>query len=240
MSTPKNYFSGNGKAPPEKSAFATTCNRLSLFLKEKGNLRDLGINANFDVTGPKTSSPVPETKTETTTVDLLSNLESPVQKSAKMEKSINHLPRYVRLDSFCKSEDHTNRGGSSLPVALPATESKIAQMTIFYRGKVLVIDSVSDEKARDVMLAAGAYGSSNNNQIQNRIQFASTSNYRCGDIGLHEQILPELQSDLPIARRASLHKFLAKRKDRASVRAPYQLHNPLMAVPSNHKFDLNL
>ncbi|KAI3767128.1 hypothetical protein L2E82_17214 [Cichorium intybus] len=48
----------------------------------------------------------------------------------------------------------------------------------------------------------------------NRVQIASTSN----SLGLRH-ILPGLQvdgSDVPIARRVSLQKFLEKRKDRAT------------------------
>lgn len=42
-------------------------------------------------------------------------------------------------------------------------------------------------------------------------------------------------SELPIARRSSLHRFLEKRKDRAIVRAPYQVvrNNPLPSSSNN-------
>uniref|UniRef100_A0A2N9F8K3 Uncharacterized protein n=1 Tax=Fagus sylvatica TaxID=28930 RepID=A0A2N9F8K3_FAGSY len=41
----------------------------------------------------------------------------------------------------------------------------------------------------------------------------------------------EIGSDLPIARRASLHRFLEKRKDRATAKAPYQVNPPSEAPP---------
>lgn len=43
-------------------------------------------------------------------------------------------------------------------------------------------------------------------------------------------------SDLPIARRSSLHRFLEKRKDRAIARTPYQVvhHNPLPSSSNNN------
>ncbi|CAN4087010.1 unnamed protein product [Withania somnifera] len=42
-------------------------------------------------------------------------------------------------------------------------------------------------------------------------------------------------SDLPIARRSSLHRFLEKRKDRAIARAPYQVvHNNSLPSSSNN------
>ncbi|OIT25899.1 PREDICTED: protein TIFY 10A-like [Nicotiana attenuata] len=43
-------------------------------------------------------------------------------------------------------------------------------------------------------------------------------------------------SELPIARRSSLHRFLEKRKDRATARAPYQVvhNNPLPSSSNNN------
>ncbi|XP_009595004.1 jasmonate ZIM domain-containing protein 1-like [Nicotiana tomentosiformis] len=42
-------------------------------------------------------------------------------------------------------------------------------------------------------------------------------------------------SELPIARRSSLHRFLEKRKDRATARAPYQVvHNNPLPLSSNN------
>ncbi|GKE95052.1 TIFY 10A-like protein [Tanacetum coccineum] len=94
-------------------------------------------------------------------------------------------------------------------------------MTIFYNGQVVVFDDVSEDRARDVFLAARGYGPKLVHEADqpNHVQFLRN--------GL----------DLPIARRASLHKFLAKRKERAIARAPYQLHN---SSTKEHKFDLNL
>ncbi|KAJ0677425.1 putative transcription factor TIFY family [Helianthus annuus] len=224
MPVAKNCYCGTCK---EKSSFTMTYNRLSSLLKEKASLRDIRIN---------TTSPV--TETNKTTVDLLSKIESPVQMSEKTEKSINHLPQYVTVDSFCKPDDSSNR-----VVSGEVVEPKTAQMTIIYRGQVLVFDCISADKARDMMLAAAASSSSFDNQIQNRIPLASTSNSASEGFGTRYRMLPGLQingSDLPIARRSSLHKFLSKRRDRANERAPYRLPNRLMAAPSsNHKFDLN-
>ncbi|KAM0020300.1 putative transcription factor TIFY family [Helianthus debilis subsp. tardiflorus] len=239
MLASKNRFSGTGK---EKSSVAMTCNRLSSFLKEKASLRDIRINTTFDVKGKsESSSPAMETNKNKTTVDLLSKIESPVQTSEKTEKSINHLPQYVTIDSFCKPDDSSNKAVSGEVVE--PKEAKTAQMTIIYRGQVLVFDSISADKARDMMLAAAA-SSSFDNQLQNRIPLASTSNSASEGFGSGYRMLTGLQmngSDLPIARRSSLHKFLSKRRDRANERAPYRLPNRLMAAPSsNHKFDLNL
>ncbi|KAI3761663.1 hypothetical protein L1987_52084 [Smallanthus sonchifolius] len=178
---------GTGKTPAEKSKFAQTCNRLSLFLKENGSIRDL----KFDATG--TSPP---------TVDLLSNIG---------EKAVNMtLPQYVILDS---SGELTNKAGAG------SSKPKTAQMTIFYGGQVLVLDDVPADRARDLMLMAN-----NEKRLQTYKSPSDVSK----------------DSDLPIARRASLHKFLAKRKDRATVRAPYQANNESPGGSSSHSFDLNM
>ncbi|KAJ0780338.1 putative transcription regulator Others family [Helianthus annuus] len=127
--------------------------------------------------------------------------------SEKIEKSINHLPQYVTVDSFYKPHDSSNKAVSGEVV----------------EPKVLDCDT---------------------GFFQNGIPLASTSNFVFEYFGLRYWILPGLQineSDLPIARRSSLHKFLSKRRDKANSRAPYRLPNRLMAAPSlNHKFDLNL
>ncbi|KAL8230248.1 hypothetical protein R6Q57_000026 [Mikania cordata] len=198
MSPPKPYLSGN--PPAEKTKFMQTCSRLSLFLKEKGNIRDINFDFNpklLDATGVSAAP----------TVDLLSNIDD-VEKVA----SDDCLPKYVILESFCQ----------------PAV-TKLSQMTIFYQGQVMVLDDVSADRARDLILVA------NNGR---KVGLSSKSAV---------DVSESKDSDLPIARRASLHKFLAKRKDRATVRgAPYHLQSPgpspgdTSSSGNQHTFDLNM
>lgn len=105
-----------------------------------------------------------------------------------------------------------------------------AQMTIFYAGQVLVVDNLPAANAKEVMQLASKYNYVN-----------KTADNCCGNSNpsAENQTQP-LDSDLPIARRASLHRFLEKRKDRATARAPYQFNNNPSGESSKQKFDLNL
>ncbi|KAF5793461.1 putative transcription factor TIFY family [Helianthus annuus] len=228
MSPPNHHPSATG-TPPEKSKFLQTCNRLSLFLKEKGKIRDLnfGINAKFDATGTglfdsvrSLKSPNPDSTCQSATVDLLSSIGEKVE-----EKPVDvAIPQYVILDSSsCELEDKVE------------AKSSTAQMTIFYQGQVLVLDDVPADRARDLMLMAKNGVETSKPKPPPPVVDVSRSK---GPI--KEDVQQAKDSDLPIARRASLHKFLAKRKDRATVRAPYQSPGGSSSGNEDHSFDLNL
>ncbi|KAF7100576.1 hypothetical protein CFC21_102071 [Triticum aestivum] len=72
-----------------------------------------------------------------------------------------------------------------------------AQMTIFYGGQVLVLDEVPDDRAAELLRVAAVSG-------------APRGNSEAAD------------GDLPMARKASLQRFMQKRKGRLAARAvPY-------------------
>ncbi|XP_058778161.1 protein TIFY 10a-like [Vicia villosa] len=100
------------------------------------------------------------------------------------------------------------RNSSVIKTSIMKEETKCAQMTIFYDGKVLVFDDVPAEKAKDIMVFSAR------NHVQEHPQVAST---------------PVIY-DLPMTRKASLHRFLEKRKDRIAARAPYQTSNPTVTL----------
>ncbi|KAI4379582.1 hypothetical protein MLD38_005860 [Melastoma candidum] len=79
---------------------------------------------------------------------------------------------------------------------------EVAPMTIFYAGKVIVFDDFPAEKAKEVMVLAS------------RASILGSAAPNPADP------VPS-PAHLPIARRASLHRFLEKRKDRVMARAPY-------------------
>ncbi|XP_054790953.1 protein TIFY 10A-like [Prosopis cineraria] len=190
----------------EQSAFSQTCSLLSQYLKEKGSFGDLtlGMTCNIEGTGS------PETSCHSATIK-------------------NLLPTKTSVNPCVMN-----------PVSM---EPKSAQLTIFYGGQVLVFDDFPAEKAKEIMALAGK----GNSQTLNRSAYAypsfppnlvtiSADPNAAGNLGQeHSQAQPRpVIADLPIARKASLHRFLEKRKDRIAARAPYQTNNakkPAGAMP---------
>ncbi|XP_057421944.1 protein TIFY 10A-like [Lotus japonicus] len=100
-------------------------------------------------------------------------------------------------------------------------EPKAAQLTMFYEGQVIVFDDFPAEKVKEIM----AYASKGVSQSQNN----NNSAYACNQ---NQPSIRPIVHDLPIARKVSLHRFLEKRKDRISSKAPYQISAPEKPVES--------
>ncbi|PAN14807.1 hypothetical protein PAHAL_2G445900 [Panicum hallii] len=127
----------------------------------------------------------------------------------------------------------------------PEKKDKSQQLTIFYGGKVLVFDDFPADKAKDLMQLA----SKSNPMVQNvGLPQPSAPATVTDNRKVHKAMptpvssLPVAQaadaqkpartnaSDMPIARKASLHRFLEKRKDRLNAKTPYQT-SPVDATP---------
>ncbi|XP_057976704.1 protein TIFY 10B [Malania oleifera] len=271
-----------GKAAPEKSNFAQTCNLLSQYLKEKRTLPDLGRGI---LEPPKGRSETFQSQT-VTTMDLLPTMEKPAgetpglnggavlssSSSSQHLKSMDLFPQFSGFRSSDRGEDTTIRSTdfgkparqmTASPAA--AAEPESATLTIFYSGTVMVYGDITAEKAREIMdlaskgspsasaatvaaailnSAAAARGGGGGASTSSSAPSSSTSMgpSSSGAIFSHnipsqEPDLPRepqaIASDMPIARRNSLHRFLEKRKDRSAARAPYQPNKPLVAGPAD-------
>ncbi|KAL9242179.1 hypothetical protein vseg_016205 [Gypsophila vaccaria] len=129
-------------------------------------------------------------------------------------------------------------------------EPPTSQMTIFYRGQVVVFNDLPSEKAKEVMNLASSFESSlkkrkvepppssapvsvlnakpsinhnpssNLNPSQNKAMGAPkyANNVIASTPSLRQASVPS--TDLPIARKVSLQRFLEKRKDRLVSKVP--------------------
>ncbi|KZV47132.1 protein TIFY 10A-like [Dorcoceras hygrometricum] len=107
-------------------------------------------------------------------------------------------------------------------------EAETAQMTIFYAGQVIVFNDFPADKAKDVMVLASNSCATKNRHSSHCPEESATSfpnivrSFGIPEQTQHTPVQPPLGSDLPIARKNSLARFLGKRKDRITENAPYQ------------------
>ncbi|CAK7356487.1 unnamed protein product [Dovyalis caffra] len=113
-----------------------------------------------------------------------------------------------------------------------------AQMTIFYGGKVTVFNGFPADKAGEILALAtkGSCISTNGFPSAPATKKLDSTNSVAALDSNNAQASLQLQSqangsDVPHARRASLHRFFSKRKDRVAARAPYQINNPIQDHP---------
>ncbi|KFK41933.1 hypothetical protein AALP_AA2G190600 [Arabis alpina] len=230
MSSSTEIWSSSGKRLLEKKpSFSQTCSRLSRYLKENGSFGDLslGMTCKPDVTtGGVAVSRQP------TMMNLF-----PCEATAMDSLAVQDV-KPKRESSFSSS---SSSGTKEEVVTIKETksvvkmESQSAPLTIFYGGQVMVFNEFSAEKAKEIIDLAnkGSVKSFaaevNNNQpayTQKEIVSCANPVRSPAKTAVQEPIKPNpssLACELPIARRASLHRFLEKRKDRITSKAPYQI-----------------
>uniref|UniRef100_A0A8F5IT10 Jasmonate-ZIM-domain protein JAZ1b n=1 Tax=Zea mays TaxID=4577 RepID=A0A8F5IT10_MAIZE len=191
-----------GSAPAtvmDKTSFATTCSLLSQYVKEKkgGLLQGLGGLAMAPAAGEGAFRPP-------TTMNLLSALDdAPAEE--RSEKATAGEPKH---------QDKCT-GGNPREKAAGEEEEEAQQLTIFYGGRVVVFDMFPSAKVKDLLQIMSPGGDG-----VDRAGAAVPTQSLPRPSASHGSL-----SDLPIARRNSLHRFLEKRKDRITARAPYQQVN---------------
>lgn len=186
----------------KKPSFSETCSRLSRYLKEKGSFGDLslGMTCNPDINGVFAVSRQP------TMMNLF-----PCEEGSSPPQDVK--PKHMvppRQSSFSSSSSSQVKEEVEKTV-----ESQSSPLTIFYGGQVMVFDDFPAEKAKQVIDLANKGSAYTQNLAKNQKEIAAAP----------EPIQTNTSSlacELPIARRASLHRFLEKRKDRITSKAPYQ------------------
>ncbi|XP_019085322.1 PREDICTED: protein TIFY 11B-like isoform X2 [Camelina sativa] len=209
-------MSSTGQAP-EKSNFSQRCSLLSRYLKEKGSFgninmglarkSDLELAGNFDLKGQQ---------------DVIKKAETSGTRSFDL------------IQKLSKGEASTSSGGKAIDIIdLSEPEPGYSQLTIFFGGKVMVFNEFPEDKAKEIMQVAAkeanhvAHVESKNTQngmnLDMDMSISSKSNVIIPDLneptssGNNEDQQTEQQQHQGverIARRASLHRFFAKRKDR--------------------------
>jgi jasmonate ZIM domain-containing protein len=221
-------MANSSEKTPEKASFSHKCSLLSQYFKEKGSFGDLslGMTCNVEPNGTEKQSPL------ATTMNLF-----PVDEKSDDALSGSTSQNTKSVDLFADSS----------VIKSTVSEPQTAKMTIFYAGKVIVFNDFSAHKAQEVM-ALAANGTSpsplnnvtfSSNIVKNPVEPSSTaaipSSSVVSNLGnnlVQDQPQPQprgksVVGDLPIARRASLHRFLEKRKDRINAKVPYQTNSGL-------------
>ncbi|KVI12235.1 protein TIFY 10A-like [Cynara cardunculus var. scolymus] len=104
-------------------------------------------------------------------------------------------------------------------LATQKQQDQSRSMTIFYDGQVMVFNDLTPEKVKEIMMLA-------EKGIPHKPTTFSSSSIATPkpEEPSNKTGLPIASgSDLPIARKASLARFLEKRKDRITARSPYQM-----------------
>ncbi|CAH8347747.1 unnamed protein product [Eruca vesicaria subsp. sativa] len=223
----------SGRKLQKKPSFSETCSRLSRYLKEKGSFGDLslGMTCNPDVNGVLAVSRQP------TVMNLFPCEEAWFPQDVKPKNDM--VPRHQSsLSSSSSSEAKEEVEKITETKTLKVESQSSAPLTIFYGGQVMVFDDFPAEKANQLIDLANRGSAKSFTAELNHKDIAYTQNLAKNHKDItsttpnpsptktQEPIQTNTSSlacELPIARRASLHRFLEKRKDRITSKAPYQI-----------------
>lgn len=117
--------------------------------------------------------------------------------------------------------------GGTRPTARPpltdyGISRNLAQMMIYHDGSLRVFNSLTPEKVQQIMLIAAASDPISVPKILESPPSFESSTAETPNVPRPQaQHIGSLQSDLPMARRFSLKRFLEKRRVRLGNKAPY-------------------
>ncbi|XP_062087846.1 jasmonate ZIM domain-containing protein 1-like isoform X2 [Humulus lupulus] len=241
----------------EKSNFAQTCTLLSQFLKEK-RATEVGLSANnkseTKAAGTNTQSAPAEVSPVVKSPNFFHQLVSPSSNniedsnkpdprkttSTKVESSqmtifyagqvltFNDLPSDKADEVMAlarKGSSSSSNLNNSTSVSVTTVKEKIDSANIVININESPADP--DENSNLVIQSKSSVEPKSNGQLTVNKKFPTLE-----PIQERPAEAAANGSDLPIARRNSLHRFLEKRKDRVAAKAPYQVNNrPVMAPP---------
>ncbi|EYU21296.1 hypothetical protein ABFS82_09G125800 [Erythranthe guttata] len=266
MSSSRNFPDGRRreKAAPEKTNFAQTCNLVSRYIKEKGSLRDL----NFEIGGKVESledlvSVKPAASASTTNV--LPNKGKSAQPSSEKHTSLRSSIIIVEDDSneASTSREETRKVAKNAQLTI-FYSGKVLVFDDYSVDNIRELVSVAKKGSSKM-----SYGILSTNTLQQKPnpgslreglpprpqagnslnickeKINSTADRDVASTSIsNEQLSTQSDangSDLPIARRSSVHRFMEKRKERAVMRGPYQNQEqrPTSSSKGDQQFDLN-
>lgn len=194
------------KSGEKATSFAMACSLLSRYVRQNGAAAgDLGLAIRDEADAKRTSADTEKGETRKETMDLF-----PQNAGFGSEAAMKEAP--------------------------DAREPEKRQLTIFYGGKVLVFDDFPAEKAKDLMQMAskGSSVAQNPGLLPSPTVATVTGSTKIAAVPAAPIAVVNTQkraADIPQAPKASLRRFLEKRKDRLTAKAPYQ-GSPSDATPA--------
>lgn len=258
---------GQGKRKRlEVSNFAQTCNLLSRYVKEKGSLRDLNLEIGGKVESlealvkPGSSLAAPSSANSGSVTNsgksAHSSLENPIiveedasNRASTSKDGSTRDPKTAQLTIFYSGkvlvfEDYP---ADKVRDLVHVAKKSSSQMSYGITSRAIPDKSnpvASTSSPRDGLPPRPQPAASKQPVSISCIEKMNPSTSEAGPSEAQEQLSPPPEgngSDLPIARRSSLHRFLEKRKrkDRAAVRGPYQNQENLVPFKGDEQLDLN-
>ncbi|KAI3912363.1 hypothetical protein MKX01_038425 [Papaver californicum] len=154
-----------------------------------------------------------------------------MMKSKNFSQTCDLLSQYMKGNKGSFAPPAMNLSSSASAMCI---SSESAQMTIFYGGRIMVLDNLTEDNAKQVLGFAENFPGSyivNTRETSSNNFVASNNNLVCKDLLLPRNQQQQQQqqaiasdiyinaSDVPAAKKTSLQRFLAKRKERINTRA---------------------